>query len=177
MIGLGGGSLYSMQSVAFSTEILMKTWDEHCHPWCPLLCSAASPEITHGKPLVNALLNPKITTAANAVILPNSVAHSVSAFITLFVDFRYREGGAALHDPYNMSTVQDVSPRLYRLTPSFFEIQWCAVYSSRANMKFPLLTFWLYSLLLSSIYFCCFSDVNSLAWQMWFLVFTNPKMC
>lgn len=47
---------------------------EKCYPWCPLLSSAASLSITHGKALVRALLKWKITTAANAGILPGSAA-------------------------------------------------------------------------------------------------------
>lgn len=41
---------------------------------CPLLSSAASLSITHGTPPVRALLKWKITTAANAWILPKSAA-------------------------------------------------------------------------------------------------------
>lgn len=47
---------------------------EKCYPWCPLLSSAASLSTTHGKALVRALLKWKITTAANAGILPGSAA-------------------------------------------------------------------------------------------------------
>lgn len=77
MIGREGGSLHSRQSVAF-----------FCHLSGPLLSSTASPMIAHGKPLVNALLNLKVTTAVNAVILPESAAHSVSILIRSIVGFR-----------------------------------------------------------------------------------------
>lgn len=45
-------------------------------------CCALLPLDNSWKNLVDALLNSKITTAANAVILPESVAHSASALIS-----------------------------------------------------------------------------------------------